>query len=333
MTSNKIVISIEPLTPLWTGNAKQRCDRVHESGIIGSLRYWYESIVRGLGYYACDPTFRKKPNEPCLYDGKKGLGNICRVCQVFGCSGYARDFTLHVEGDKPGPDGQSKRSKMVFLPTRPAGFNPMTAPALLTTLRFIEHYAALGARTSQGNGAISITDCNDPAWLDPGDSLVQYLKSAKASNGKNRSGVPDLSDFRGATVQVSALNDAADKKGWPSRADDAKDVRKRFREKIRENGASNANQDCDRLMGKRGQGGKIFVTSLYDNGGVWGMRVFSLVESDEDRETMKTLLDETWLTDEVEKSLKKYLPVKVDSVVRYPTGVTDLIGAREERTA
>jgi CRISPR-associated protein Cmr1 len=38
------------LTPLWSGGvAKGEMDRIHETGILGSLRWWYEAIVRGLG--------------------------------------------------------------------------------------------------------------------------------------------------------------------------------------------------------------------------------------------------------------------------------------------
>ena len=57
-------ISIQPLTPILTGGADRTTDRLHETGIIGSLRWWYEAIVRGLGGSACDPTKRDpaKPN-------------------------------------------------------------------------------------------------------------------------------------------------------------------------------------------------------------------------------------------------------------------------------
>ncbi|MCD6141803.1 type III-B CRISPR module RAMP protein Cmr1, partial [Candidatus Bipolaricaulota bacterium] len=42
-------VKIRTLTPLWTGGADGKVDRVHETGILGSLRWWYEAIVRGLG--------------------------------------------------------------------------------------------------------------------------------------------------------------------------------------------------------------------------------------------------------------------------------------------
>lgn len=43
-------IKIKTLTPIWTGGFEPgKMDRIHETGIIGSLRWWYEAIVRGLG--------------------------------------------------------------------------------------------------------------------------------------------------------------------------------------------------------------------------------------------------------------------------------------------
>ncbi|WP_348531079.1 type III-B CRISPR module RAMP protein Cmr1, partial [Methanothrix sp.] len=34
-------IRLKTLTPLWTGGVDQTCDRLHETGLIGSLRWWY----------------------------------------------------------------------------------------------------------------------------------------------------------------------------------------------------------------------------------------------------------------------------------------------------
>lgn len=103
-------IKLRTLTPLWTGGVDQTCDRLHETGLIGSLRWWYEAIVRGLGGYACDPTgedpkarceFDTKVYEQTKKDGKTedeaikaGLHSVCPVCYVFGATGWARLFQL-----------------------------------------------------------------------------------------------------------------------------------------------------------------------------------------------------------------------------------------------
>lgn len=103
-------IKLKTLTPIWTGGVEPgQMDRLHETGIIGSLRWWYEALVRGLGGYACDPT----SDSSCQFDTKayekakkqedpdaieKGLVNVCPVCRLFGCTGWKRLFTLQALG-------------------------------------------------------------------------------------------------------------------------------------------------------------------------------------------------------------------------------------------
>jgi CRISPR-associated protein Cmr1 len=100
-------VKIRPLTPIWTGDENRRGKNLRETGIIGSLRWWYEALVRGLGGKACDPT----GDERCRLDQEKfkkslksGLSTqealsqqICPVCQLFGCTGWSRKFVLRTE--------------------------------------------------------------------------------------------------------------------------------------------------------------------------------------------------------------------------------------------
>lgn len=103
-------IRLKTLTPLWTGGVDQTCDRLHETGLIGSLRWWYEALVRGLGGYACDTTadgrceFDAKAYERAKENGKPdaeainaGLHTVCPVCYLFGITGWARLFQLRAE--------------------------------------------------------------------------------------------------------------------------------------------------------------------------------------------------------------------------------------------
>ncbi len=107
-------LQIKTLTPLWTGGVETgRMDRLHETGIIGSLRWWYEAILRGLGAYVCDPT-SDTPEYRCQFDTdayqkalregqdkseamQAGLQNVCPVCRLFGCTGWKRRFNLSIE--------------------------------------------------------------------------------------------------------------------------------------------------------------------------------------------------------------------------------------------
>jgi CRISPR type III-B/RAMP module RAMP protein Cmr1 len=79
------IVKLKPLTPIWTGDAGRKCRMIRETGIIGSLRWWYEALIRGLGGEACDPTKSKCNGQ-----------SRCGVCELFGCTGWARRFKLDV---------------------------------------------------------------------------------------------------------------------------------------------------------------------------------------------------------------------------------------------
>lgn len=82
---------IKTLTPIWTGGIDRDSSEIRETGILGSLRWWYEGIIRGLGGYACDPT--DKP--PCK--AGKNEEKICAVCELFGCTGQSRKYRLNIK--------------------------------------------------------------------------------------------------------------------------------------------------------------------------------------------------------------------------------------------
>lgn len=102
-----ITITLQTTTPIWTGGIGGVPDRLHETGIVGSLRWWYEAIVRGLGGHACDPTSDNKCNfDQEKYDksdSKKSEperlreAGLCDACQVFGATGWKRRFRLEVD--------------------------------------------------------------------------------------------------------------------------------------------------------------------------------------------------------------------------------------------
>lgn len=41
-------VKLRTLTPLWTGGVDRTSDRLHKTGLIGPLRWWYEALVRSL---------------------------------------------------------------------------------------------------------------------------------------------------------------------------------------------------------------------------------------------------------------------------------------------
>ena len=161
-----IVFKLKTLTPIWTGGV-DIADRVHETGIRGSLRWWYEALIRGLGGYACDPTEdrrceldQKRFKE--IFNNTKDIQSaldeqICPACQLFGCGGWAAKFrmeirspssdfidTLHKEADV------EKGFDIRFVETAP--LRPITNYErwlLHKTLWLIVTYGSIGGRTTR----------------------------------------------------------------------------------------------------------------------------------------------------------------------------------------
>lgn len=157
---------LRALTDIWTGTAHVEqsvrrsnrqeladvisADRLISTGLLGSLRWWFEVLVRGLGGAPCDPSNQ----NACL--GK----DHCVVCEFFGCTGWARKFRFDVRDAQ----GQLISSKLTKGTTFHLRFTPLRAVkreewALLDlTLRLIADFGALGGKTvlkpsSQNNKA------------------------------------------------------------------------------------------------------------------------------------------------------------------------------------
>ena len=180
-------VKIQTLTPLWTGGVDAgKCDRIHETGILGSLRWWMEVLVRGMGGNVCDLTEQK-----CLY--KNGL---CEVCKIFGAEGQKRRFRLEVVRDNTRPDetvsskielkhdykdreGKTKtRISTWWFREKPRSgtftvqiqsLHPNFKPKVIGGLiQFIADWSALGARPQMGFGVIQILEGDrintQPLW-------------------------------------------------------------------------------------------------------------------------------------------------------------------------
>jgi CRISPR-associated protein Cmr1 len=212
-------IKIKTLTPLWTGGVEtDRMDRIHETGIIGSLRWWYEAIVRGMGGKACDSgrsactfdteEFKKarndsRPEHECLH-----RAGLCDVCQVFGAAGWQRRFLLRVDGHaqpawSPSLEGLNvrppDRTRGWFLPPGYVGDVTLTVLGDETALKrlaalflFLEKWGTIGAKSQLGYGCFQLK--NRDAVLDNAAGCV-WPKSDPKSDFKNLGKLPDLRDF------------------------------------------------------------------------------------------------------------------------------------------
>ena len=129
---------LQALTDIWTGDARPDRKRLILTGIMGSLRWWFEVLVRGLGGTACDPSATE-----CQ------VKNHCPVCELFGCAGWARKFRFQVL-DAQGKTMSSAIAKdaqfqLRFVPLRLIRKEEWTLLHLTSCL--IADYGAIGGRT------------------------------------------------------------------------------------------------------------------------------------------------------------------------------------------
>lgn len=134
--------TLKALTPIWTGGVDRKSDRQVPTGLLGSIRWWFEVLVRGLGGAACDPsdTQLRCPDK---------RGRHCVVCELFGCTGWARKFRLQVLDKSGKPHSAAVQGDTTFtlrfVPLRVIW--PEEWALLDITLRLIAEYGALGGKT------------------------------------------------------------------------------------------------------------------------------------------------------------------------------------------
>ncbi len=204
-------ITLRTLTPLWTGGVDGACDRLHETGLIGSLRWWYEALVRGLGGDACDPT-----EHTCTFDEEKYRkstakeerqrlrdAGLCDACQLFGATGWARRFRVSIVDDSTQPIWKDPsplnirppdRNRGWFLPPGRMGSVTLqitgeNLSALAQLLLFIEQWGNLGAKPQLGYGVFRIENHADI------EQIAQQNWQPLQSGRQQSSDLPDLRDF------------------------------------------------------------------------------------------------------------------------------------------
>ncbi|WP_017307139.1 type III-B CRISPR module RAMP protein Cmr1 [Spirulina subsalsa] len=207
-------IKIQTLTPLWTGGVDGKCDRLYETGILGSLRWWMEVLVRGVGGEVCDSTAEgdrnsldmKKYRESKATDQRQKLrdgGLTCDVSHIFGATGWKRQFRLSItdvqetlKWDKPLKITPQDRTRGWFLNPGWLGEftlnfhgNSNTLAKLYTLLKFLEVYGSLGARPQLGYGAFRIINIKNVPHIEA--SCFDYPRSDQTKITE----FPDLRTF------------------------------------------------------------------------------------------------------------------------------------------
>lgn len=107
-----ITIRLKTLTPLWTGGATTgKVDRLRETGILGSMRWWFEVLVRGVGGCVSDSVGDDKGGlDLKQYNAlspeekqdrlKLREAGLCDVSYLFGTTNWKRRFRLEIIDDR-----------------------------------------------------------------------------------------------------------------------------------------------------------------------------------------------------------------------------------------
>lgn len=165
-------IRLKALTPIWTGDADRKNTTLRETGIIGSLRWWYEALIRGLGGTACDPS-----QTDCKDDIH------CDACELFGCTGWARKFRLEVE------KLNNNEINLRFIEIRE--MKDVEWALLNKTIEIIADYGAIGGKIAEPKQGIIQIEQNDLSKMTlKKEELNKYLKNKR--NGVDN---PTLSLF------------------------------------------------------------------------------------------------------------------------------------------
>lgn len=132
-------------TPIWTGDIDKNNNELQITGIMGSLRWWAEAILRGLGYPACDPTGENK----CPKQNQENKNpKLCASCMVFGATGLRSMFGL--SADKK-DDGKIKLNFSAL-------DKDFDESLVLVPLLIASKWGALGSKTQHGYGVFGIED-------------------------------------------------------------------------------------------------------------------------------------------------------------------------------
>ncbi len=148
MTANTRTYHFQALNDIWTGSVQLDMEnnelkivpnRFVQTGLLGSIRWWFEVVVRGLGGEACDPS-----NSECK-DSKH-----CVVCELFGCTGWARKFRFQVFDDnnsvKVSQIKKNIKFELQFTSLRPISYEEWALLDL--TLHIVAEFGAVGGKTA-----------------------------------------------------------------------------------------------------------------------------------------------------------------------------------------
>jgi CRISPR-associated protein Cmr1 len=185
----KVPITLETITPLFTGNCNQEMTEIQSTSIMGSLRFWFEVICHFSGKFnnkhysenKLNPEIFKKfiKNKPDATNEEiQKEFNLSPTAFYFGCTGWKsqigiekidfhKDNFVNIERGKtriiegknwhlPKQYYQDQFTIIFTLPDEPCKEN-----ILFPLLQFIQEYGFLGGKNNLGFGRVKIININD----------------------------------------------------------------------------------------------------------------------------------------------------------------------------
>jgi len=217
------MVNLQIKTPIWTGGIDMKSDLLQSSGIMGSLRWWMEALVRGMGKYSCDPT---DGSQRCP-KGDEKQKYYCYTCLIFGATGMRRLFRLEMTGGERvfnggpiniKPLGRSRgwylgggikgKVKLLFINVH----SDFDRSLLLAPLIIASNWGGLGAKTQHGYGVVELKDCPKVDVEKFKNGLEEILERlSKFNNIKLREGssegLPNLREMLFAKIQFEGEED------------------------------------------------------------------------------------------------------------------------------
>jgi CRISPR-associated protein Cmr1 len=200
---------------------------LQSTGIIGSLRWWTEAVLRGMNKFVCDPTKDDRCPKQVTKNNQKIL-QYCSACLIFGATGMRRMFRLEMHGGTKVFDGgainikPSRRNRGWYLGSGLKGEIDLHIISLdrdfddnlvLVPLTIVANWGGIGARTQHGYGVVELNGVGKIKFEDFKSGLNKILNEdrLKRLNIEERKGengiLPDIKEMFFAKVQFEAEND------------------------------------------------------------------------------------------------------------------------------
>ncbi|MGQ4875969.1 MAG: type III-B CRISPR module RAMP protein Cmr1 [Candidatus Helarchaeota archaeon] len=219
-------------TPLWTGDIDQNCSTIQPMGLIGSVRWWNEAVLRSLDYFVCDPTNNNKNSCsfkcPTTPTERNKTNYFCISCILFGTQNWRRIFQLKLQVDDICEDNTlinikpKSRTRGWYIKK---GFNGRFNIKLIQLHNFFKNefiyvplliaskWGSIGAKTQLGYGVFQFEKypkINVSNYIESLKELCKTFenlnKNYKIRKNVNESSLPNLKNFFFSKIQFDAKN-------------------------------------------------------------------------------------------------------------------------------